>query len=146
MGFQTLREMGIKTVVDLRGKIHQDSLEGTGLRGLHIPSSASHPDEREIVEFLRLFRQPANLPVFVHDELGGARTGCYVAAYRMVEQGWTARDAEVELRYFQFDPFWKDIPAFLDRLDVAQVRHELDEPPTTRAVEPSIQSRNGLGK
>lgn len=136
--------MGIKTVVDLRGKIHQDPLGGTGLRGVHVPSSAAHPDKRQIVEFLRLFSEPANTPVFVHDELGGARTGCYVAAYRMVEQGWTARDAEVELRYFQFDPFWNDIPAFLDGLDVAQVRRELDELSTTRPDESfNAQTRPG---
>lgn len=135
IGFQTLRHMGIKTVVDLRGKIHHDELAGTGLRGIQIPSSAAHPDERQIIEFLRFLRDPANQPVFAHDESGGSRTGCYVAAFRMVEQGWTARDAEVELRYFKFDPFWKGIPAFLNQLDVVQMRRELSAPPTTTPVQ-----------
>lgn len=134
-GFGTLKQMGIRTVVDLRGKIHHDALEGTGLRGVQIPSSAARPDERQIVEFLRLVREPANQPVFVHDEHGDARTGCYVAAYRMIEQNWTSREADVEMRYFKFDPFWKSIPAFLDQLDVVRVRRELDEPPTTAPVE-----------
>lgn len=144
-GFGTLKQMGIRTVVDLRGKIHHDGLEGTGLRGVQIPSSAARPNERQIVEFLRLLREPANQPVFVHDEHGDARTGCYVAAYRMIEQNWTSREAEVEMRYFRLDPFWKGIPAFLDQLDVARVRRELDEPPATAPVEgamPQMRDRS----
>jgi protein tyrosine phosphatase (PTP) superfamily phosphohydrolase (DUF442 family) len=142
-GFQTLKQMGIKTVVDLRGKIHHDALEGTGLRGVQIPSSASRPDERQIVEFLRWVRERANQPVFVHDERGDARTGCYVAAYRMVEQNWTSREAEGEMRHFNFDPFWKNIPAFLNQLDVIRVRRELDEPPTTAPGEGTKTQTSG---
>jgi hypothetical protein len=129
LGFQTLHQMGVRAVLDLRGKIHHDACEAFGLRGLQIPSSASHPDERQIVEFLRMARDPANQPLFVHDDHGSVRTGCYVAAYRMVEQGWSARDAEVEMHCFGFDPFWKAIPAFLDHLDVGRIRDELRQPP-----------------
>jgi protein tyrosine phosphatase (PTP) superfamily phosphohydrolase (DUF442 family) len=131
LGFLTLRQMGIKTVVDLRGTVHRDECEGAGLKAVHIPASASHPNERQIVEFLRVLRDPANQPLFIHDDHGRTRTGLYVAAYRMVEQGWSARDAEVEMRNFQFDPFWKQIPQFLERLDVAGVREELNRPPST---------------
>jgi protein tyrosine phosphatase (PTP) superfamily phosphohydrolase (DUF442 family) len=121
-GFQTLKQMGIRTVVDLRGQIHQESV---GLRLIHIPSSASHPDERQIIEFLKLVRDPQACPVFVHGEQGTSRTGLYVAVYRMVEQGWSARDAEVELRNFGFDSFWKQIPNFLEHLDVAKLRDKI---------------------
>lgn len=131
VGFQTLKQMGIRSVVDLRGKIHHDPLEGTGLRALQLPSSASHPNEQQVIEFLRWVRDPPNQPVFVHGELGGTRTGCYVAAYRMVEQGWTAPDAEAELRRFRFDPYWKAVPAFLNHLEVSRIRRELNEPPST---------------
>ncbi|HWE96582.1 MAG TPA: hypothetical protein VG269_21660 [Tepidisphaeraceae bacterium] len=130
-GFQTLHRMGIRAVLDLRGKIHRDACESFGLKGLQIPSNAAHPDERQIIEFLRMAQDPANQPLFIHDDHGSLRTGCYVAAYRMVEQGWTAQDAEVEMRCFGFDPFWKAIPSFLENLKVARIREELQHPPQT---------------
>jgi protein tyrosine phosphatase (PTP) superfamily phosphohydrolase (DUF442 family) len=130
-GFERLKQIGIKTVIDLRGKSHRDDIEALGLRYLHIPSSASQPDQQEIIQFLRIAIDPASQPVFIHDERGADRVGLYVAAYRMVEQGWTARDAQAELPRFHFNPFWKQIPQFLDRLEPAQMRRLVEEPPAT---------------
>lgn len=133
-GFEMLKQVGIKTIVDLRGKSHRDQIDGMGFKYFQIPSSVSRPDEKQIVQFLRTVRDAQNQPVFVHDDSGGDRVGLYVAAYRMVEQGWTARDVEVELPNFHFDKFWTQIPAFLDRLDVESIRQQLDQPPATQAV------------
>ena len=138
-GFDRLKKIGVKTVVDLRGKSHRDELEGAGLKYVHIPSSAAHLEEQKVVQFLRVVQDPANQPVFVHCERGADRTGGYVAAYRMAEQGWTAQDAEAELPRFHFNPFWQDILSFLNRLDPDKVRQELTQPPATReaATQPS---------
>ena len=131
-GFQRLREMGVTTVVDLRGKSHRDELEGLGLKYIHIPSSAAHIEEQKVIQFLRIVQDPANQPVFVHCERGADRTGAYVAAYRMVEQDWSAHDARAELGNFHFSPFWQDIPAFLDKLDVGAVGRQA-QPATSTA-------------
>jgi hypothetical protein len=132
-GFERLKEMGIRTVVDVRGKSHVDHLESLGLKYIQISSSVSHPDRQQIVQFLRIVRDPQNQPVFVHDDLGGDRAGLYVAAYRMVEQGWSARDVEAELPRFHFDKYWTQIPEFLNHLDVDAIREELNRPPTTQS-------------
>lgn len=133
-GFDRLKQMGIKTIVDLRGKSHRDEVEAVGLKYVHIPSSAAHIEEEKVVQFLRIVREPANQPVFVHCERGADRTGCYMAAYRIVEQGWSAQDAEAELPRFRFDPFWQDIVSFLNHLDVERLRRELNQPPATRPI------------
>lgn len=133
-GFDRLKQMGVKTIVDLRGKSHRDEVEAGGLKYLHIPSSAAHIEEDKVVQFLRIVREPANQPVFVHCDRGADRTGCYVAAYRIVEQGWIAQDAEAELPRFRFDPFWQDILSYLNHLDPDRLRRVLNQPPATRPV------------
>ena len=131
-GFETLKSMGVKTVIDLRGKSHRDEIDGLDLKYVQVPSSISKPDEQQFVDFLRLVRDPHNLPVFVHDDAGADRVGLYVAVYRMVEQGWTSRDARAELDRFHFNPFWTQVPTFLDRLDVESLRHQASLAPSTR--------------
>src|SRR5579863_4534129 len=73
-GFETLGQMGIKTIVDLRGKSHRDSIEGTGFKYVQIPSSVSRPDTEQVREFLRIVRDPQYQPIFVHDDRGADRT------------------------------------------------------------------------
>jgi tyrosine-protein phosphatase SIW14 len=130
--------MGIRTIVDVRGKSHIDHIEALGLKYIQIPSSVSRPDEQQIIQFLRVVRDPQNQPVFVHDDLGGDRASLYVAAYRMAEQGWTARDAKAELPRFHFDKYWTQIPEFLEHLDVEAVRRESRRPPTTATSKSAV--------
>ena len=135
-GLERLKQMGVKTVVDLRGKSHRDDAEGLGLKYVHIPSSASHVEEAKLLEFLHVVRDPANQPVFVHCQHGADRTGCAVALYRMTEQGWSRHDAEAELPRFHFSPIWHDIVQYLDTVDVQRLRHALEQAvPTTAATQ-----------
>ena len=127
-GFEQLKRMGIKTIIDLRGKSHRDELDDPGLRYVHLPSSASHIDETSIIALLRLVRDPANQPVFVHDLGGGERASCYVAVYRIVEQGWTRADAKAELANFHYDPYWKSIANYIDQLDPQKLRAAAAQP------------------
>lgn len=139
-GFRRLRDMGVKTVIDLRGRSHRDPLEALGLKYVHIPSSAGQVEKQKVIEFLRIVTDPANQPVFVHCRRGADRTGCYVASYRVVEQGWTAHDAEVELDRFHFSHFWHDIPEFLDHMDPQEIRRALASA-TTRPAPPPARSQ-----
>ena len=131
-GFQQLKKMGIRTIVDLRGKSHRDELDDPGLRYVHIPSSASHIDELSVIAFMRVVRDPANQPVFVHDLGGGERASCYVAVFRIVEQGWSRADAKAELANFHYDPYWKSIASYIDQLDPRKLRAAVTQPPTSQ--------------
>ena len=83
-------------------------------------------------QFLRLAADRAAQPLFIHGQRGADRTGAFVAAYRMVIEGWTAADAEAELRHFGFNSFHHNIPAFLERLDIPAIRHRLAAAPSTQ--------------
>ena len=127
-GFTELKKMGIKTVVNLRA-MHsdRDKLRGTGLQYAAIPCDAWHPEEEDVAAFLKVVIDPANRPVFVHCQHGADRTGMMTAAYRMVEEGWTAEDAMAELPRFGFHPVFKDIQKYLKGFDVERVRKEVGE-------------------
>lgn len=134
-GFARLHQMGIKTIIDLRGRSHRDDPGVEKFRMMQIPTDVAHPDLRQLAEFLRIVDDPASRPVFVHDDSGADRTGLYAAVYRMAGQGWTARDAEAELPRFGFNPYWHDVPEFLDRLDVTALRKLAAEKPATAPAE-----------
>lgn len=129
-GMQELAKLGIKTVVNLR-TFHsdRDELRGTGLRYAHIHCKTWHPEEEDVVRFLSILRDPANQPVFVHCQYGSDRTGMMVAAYRVVEQGWTRERATEELPRFGFHEVWDGIREFLSRLDPAALERRVDRAP-----------------
>jgi protein tyrosine phosphatase (PTP) superfamily phosphohydrolase (DUF442 family) len=130
-GFAELKKMGIKTVVNLRS-FHGDGelLKGTGLRYVHIHAKAWHPEDEDVVQFLKVVEDPANQPVFVHCQQGSDRTGYMVAVYRMLEQQWSVGDATAEMRNFAFHPIWIDITAYLDHLDVKSLKEKVDKAPS----------------
>jgi hypothetical protein len=55
--------------------------------------------------------------------------GLFIGAYRIVEQGWTIRDVNVELTRFHFNPYWTRIAEFLNRIDAESIRSQLTLPP-----------------
>jgi tyrosine-protein phosphatase SIW14 len=125
-GFAELKKLGIKTVVNLRS-FHDDSrlLEGTGLRYFRMHEKAWHPEDEDVVAFLNIVANPENQPVFVHCQQGSDRTGYAVAAYRMVEQGWSADDAIAEMHHFAFHTIWIDIPKYLKQFNVVSIRAKM---------------------
>ena len=137
-GFAELKKRRVKTIVNLRS-FHDDDalLQGTGLRYVHIRAKAWHPEDEDVVAFLKVVENPENQAVFVHCQQGSDRTGYMVAAYRIVEQGWTADDAIAEMQGFAFHPVWIDIPTYLKNLQVAAIRASMAsaKSPNVRIVE-----------
>lgn len=126
-GFRHLDRLGIKTVVDLR-LFHSDEkdLEGTGIRYVSIPVNTFNPKLSQLREFLEVVTDPANQPVFLHCKRGADRTGTFVAAYRIIVEGWSTEQAIAEMTEgpFEFNPFWSGLPRFVKKLDVAALRAE----------------------
>jgi protein tyrosine/serine phosphatase len=99
----------IKTAVNLRPR-HEDiedfdweveTCRSLGIEMVNLPMSDILPADDQLAEFLWLVEHRTG-PVLVHCELGRARTGILVAAYRIVQQGWTAEAALAELETFGF--------------------------------------------
>jgi len=119
-GFVELKNRGIKTIVNLRSDdTDSELLKGLGLRYINIGSSAWRIGDEQVVQFLKVVRDPANQPVFVHCHRGADRTGCAVGTYRIVEQNWPAEAAVGELHRFGFHEIYGGIPAYLRRVNAA---------------------------
>jgi protein tyrosine/serine phosphatase len=101
-GLQTLKTMGIKAIVNLRGKDEQTGSEGQearalGLRYYNISLPGfSEPKDKEVRQVLDIINNLENQPVFVHCHHGEDRTGTIIACYRITHDGWTAAEAKKE--------------------------------------------------
>ncbi len=117
-GFAELKRRGVKTIVNLRS-VHSDRelLTGTGLQYVEIPCQAWHPEQADVLKFLKIVADPRNQPVLLHCQHGADRTGLMIAAYRMVEDHWTAAEAIKELPNFHFHPMFGDVIEFLKKFD-----------------------------
>ena len=70
-GLQNRGLLGIKTVVNLRS-FHSDAgmTGNAAIHYEHIPMKAWHPEEEDIVRFLRIVTDPKRVPVLVHCQHG----------------------------------------------------------------------------
>src|SRR6185369_7047625 len=108
-GFIALKQLGIKTVIDLQedGKKEEANwAQSAGLKYINIPLSSKQAagDERT-TQFLQLVNDPANLPVYVHCAGGRHRTGEMTAIYRITHDGWTADQAFQEMKQYDWYSF-----------------------------------------
>jgi protein tyrosine/serine phosphatase len=104
-GLRRLSEMGVKTIVNLRGEDprfqgHDRAVaELYGMRWVYLPMHAFwRPTDTQIREFLTLALDPSTSPIFLHCRQGEDRTGTLVAIYRVVGQGWEPAKAYQEAR------------------------------------------------
>jgi len=139
-GFEQLARMGIRTVVNLRS-FHgeSDRVERAGLAYEHIYMKAWHPEEKDLVRFLRIVTDPARTPVFVHCQHGSDRTGTMCAAYRVVVCGWSKQEALAEMTQggFGFHEMWGNLEEYIAGLDVPALRRQVGLPPQPPANVPS---------
>ena len=119
--------LGIKTVVNLRS-FHSDA----GMTGVaagnyeHIAMKAWHPEEEDIVRFLRIVTDPQRVPVLVHCQHGADRTGTMCAIYRIAVQGWSKEEALREMKDggFGFHGVWQNLIQFVNGLDIARIKQK----------------------
>jgi len=103
-GFEALARLGINIVVDLRGsrESERERVNKLGMQYVAIPWHCPFPRDDAFASFLTLLRQNPGKKVFVHCRLGDDRAGMTIAAYRMAEQGWTAKEALKEMEAYGF--------------------------------------------
>jgi len=122
-----LKEMGVKTVVNLRSS-HSDSdeLGDTGLGYEHIDMEAWHPRQEELIRFLKIATDPEKTPVFVHCQHGSDRTGTMCAVYRIAVCGWSKDEAIDEMTKggFGFHGAWDNLVEYLREMDIDEVKKQ----------------------
>lgn len=129
-GFKNLyNEVGVRSVLNLRQHHRDDSkAKGSGLVLYHHAMAAGKMTEADIEQCLLTIRH-APKPVLIHCMHGSDRTGAIVAAYRIVEQGWSVDDAVAEFKEkrFGYHAFWyPGIPKLLYSIDWDAMRARLD--------------------
>ena len=120
-----LKALGVKSILNLRN-FHSDSEEfaKAGFTLLAKPMNAGEVTEDLLVAALRDFRD-APKPVVVHCWHGSDRTGVFVAAYRIVFQGWTPEAASDEFRnggYGFHKKWYPNLVELLSKLDAEALR------------------------
>ncbi len=110
-GFERLRDMGIKSIVNLRNddqraEDERIAAEQTGMQYFNIPMGRwDRPEDKNIDQILSIIGNPDSQPVFVHCAHGSDRTGAVIAIYRITRDGWTDDEAEAEAKRYGLKPW-----------------------------------------
>lgn len=104
-GFEALRRLGVRTIVNLRSEHDERALvEELGLKYVQIPVPPAPfgvrvrlPDAA-VRRFFAVVDDPVSGRVFVHCRRGADRTGVAVGLYRIARQQWEASAAFEEAR------------------------------------------------
>lgn len=127
-GYGELAAMGIKTVVNLRttGTGRGETVD-VGLAYERIWFRPWHPEDEDVIRFLRIATDPRRTPVFVHCQRGADRTSVMCAAYRIVVCGWSKDEAirEVTEGPFGFYFIWWNLMDYIRDLDVPKIEQAL---------------------
>ncbi len=101
-GLSRLRDLGITTIINLRGasaktKAQEAEARALGLNYFNIAlPNWGRPQDAHVRRILEIIAAPENGRVFIHCRTGVDRTGMIVALYRMTYDGWSANDALAE--------------------------------------------------
>src|SRR5262249_50196557 len=110
-GLQALKDLGIRTIINLdddtdEASIEKDTGTGLGIQTISEPMSAFlYPDDEQVTRVLTELNNPANYPVFVHCQFGEDRTGIISAIYRVEYMKWTPKNAHDEMLALGFHTY-----------------------------------------
>jgi len=128
-GLQTLKALGVTTVIDLTmpdqtGEAERAEAERNGLVYLNLPmESLARPTPAQVTVILSAIRDLPG-PIFVHCQAGKDRTGTIVACYRMTECQWTGEHAQKEADQFRMAAMALPMKAFI--ADFANAQSQRD--------------------
>ena len=132
-GFRALvTRKGLRSVVNLRATHSDDSLtQGLALRLFDFGMPAWHIEREDVVGALRALRTETRMgPTLLHCTLGADRTGLVAALYRIIYHGWSKADALQEMEHggFGFHDIWINIPQFIERIDIGELKRDVAVP------------------
>jgi uncharacterized protein (TIGR01244 family) len=107
---ETLRQLGVRTVINLRETAdiwpgEESKVRALGMDYVAVPMRGlGAPTDAQVAQVLNLIENgPA--PVFVHCEHGSDRTGTIVACFRIKTDGWSAERALAEAKTYGLSVF-----------------------------------------
>ncbi len=131
-GFANIAGLGIKSVLSLRQTVDDAPLaRGSGLTLYRVPMKSRYVAEQngaKVVQAMRDLRAAmTHGPVVVHCHHGADRTGLICALWRVLYEGWSRQSAIDELVEggYGFHPIWSNIPRYLRRVDLSDLRDRI---------------------
>ena len=107
---QALKDLGIKTVIDLQEKpepTERGNVESLGMRYVNIPMvDKAYPKPEWVAQFLKTVDDPSTGKFFVHCAGGRHRTGSMGAVYRFEKYGWNYDQVYAEMKQYDFYTSW----------------------------------------
>ena len=109
-GMETLKSLGVKSVVDLRmGKevlaAEKEAALAGGVFYTNIPlRGLGRPTEEQVAAVLHLIETLPG-PIFIHCQHGCDRTGTIIACYRIRQEHWSSKAALEEARKYGMSVF-----------------------------------------
>lgn len=111
-GLKKIKEMGVKTIFDLRNPgekkyDEQESAKELGLRYISMPMNSKAPTNKQIkrmMDEIDRAKDNSKEAVFVHCAHGSDRTGCMIGIWRVKRDGYDYDTAYQEMRKYWFTP------------------------------------------
>jgi tyrosine-protein phosphatase SIW14 len=125
--FDELAQMGIKTVLDLRGGMfhgpwERKLVEAAGMNYITIRLSGIwEPKKDQIAKILGVLDDPTLEPVFVHCRRGDDRVGMVIACYRIAHDHWTSEQALKEARLDGINPLEVLMKSYIRHFDPSKL-------------------------
>jgi protein tyrosine/serine phosphatase len=108
--YQSLKDLGINTVIDLRDTptdYEKRETEALGMAYINIPMvDKGYPESAQIEQFLKIANDPATGKFFVHCAGGRHRTGIMGAVYRFTVDRWNYDKVYSEMKTYDFYSSW----------------------------------------
>ena len=132
-GFRGAASLGVRSVLSMRQTVSDAPLaQGTGLILYRVPMKSRYVAEKsgaKVVQAMRDLRIGMQAgPVLVHCHHGADRTGLIAALWRILYEGWSKQAAIDEMIEggYGFHPIWANIPRYLRRVDLADLRERIE--------------------
>jgi protein tyrosine/serine phosphatase len=126
-GFNNLKDMGIKTIINLRA-LHNDS-DTPGITELDSDMTAWHIEDEDVIYVLRtiLGKGKGSPPYLVHCRHGADRTGLIMAMFRIIVQGWSKDEAIDEMKHggYGFHSLFSNIVTYIQAADISALKKEI---------------------
>lgn len=108
--YQSLKDLGVKTVIDLQEKptkYEKAAVEALGMTYVNIPmDDTEYPKPEAVRKFLELMNDPSTGVAYMHCKGGKHRTGAMGAVYRFTKYGWDYDKAYREMLNYDFYTKW----------------------------------------
>lgn len=148
IGLQSLDQLGIKSVINLRMADdvwagEESEARAHGILYTNVPMHGmGRPAEQQVRLILELIDTLPG-PVFIHCQHGCDRTGTVVACYRILHDKWSNAAALQEARRYGMSPLERGMRRCVLAFGTGKVQHKGVKVASDRAPQPALPAKAG---